>query len=78
MIRIKSDKLIVGDKTEKGYLYIDGGKIAEVTDKVLPSDKEYDFTGNYVSAGFIDLHTHGAGENGARRGAAFRPDVQRG
>ena len=61
MIRIKSDKIIVADGLKKGYVYLDGGKIADVTDKLLPSDTEYDLTGNYVSAGFIDLHTHGAG-----------------
>ena len=61
MIRIKSDKIIVGEKLQKGYIYIDGDKISKVTDEELPAEKEYDFSGKYVSAGFIDLHTHGAG-----------------
>ncbi len=61
MIRIKSNKIIVGEALFDGYVYIDNGKIVEASIKEKAADKEYDFTGKYVSAGFIDMHTHGAG-----------------
>lgn len=59
MERIKSDKIILNDKLFDGYIYFENGKIAEVTNVELPYDKEYDCTDRFVSAGFIDLHTHG-------------------
>lgn len=61
MIRIKSDKIILKDKIFSGYVYFEGNTITDVTDKELPYDTEYDFTGKYVSPGFIDIHTHGGG-----------------
>ena len=61
MIRIKSDRIISGGNLFSGYVYIDAGKIVEVTDRELAVEETYDFTGKYVSAGFIDIHTHGAG-----------------
>ncbi len=61
MIKIKSDKIIVGEELFNGYLYVENGKIENLSDKNLPSDEFYDFTGYYVSPGFIDTHTHGAG-----------------
>ena len=32
-----------------------------MSEKKAPADEEYDFTGYYVSPGFIDIHTHGGG-----------------
>ena len=61
MIRIKSDKIIVGEKLFDGYVYVANGKMTEITKQDKPTEKEYDYTGKYVSAGFIDMHTHGAG-----------------
>lgn len=61
MIRIKSDKIILKDKTVSGYVYIENGTIAAVTDEDMPFESEYDFSGYYVSPGFIDMHTHGGG-----------------
>ncbi len=61
MKRIKSDKIILADKIFDGYIYFDDGKITEVTTKDISVSTEYDMTGLYVSAGFIDLHTHGGG-----------------
>ena len=61
MIKIKSDKIIVSDKLFNGYIYITDGKIIEVSSVDKKADKEYDFTGKFVSPGFIDIHTHGAG-----------------
>ncbi len=61
MIKIKSDKIIVDDRLFDGYLYATNGEIIEISTKDIPTDESYDFTGKYVSAGFIDMHTHGAG-----------------
>ena len=63
MKRIKSNKILLGDTLFDGYVYFEGGKITDVTDKELPVDAEYDATGYYVSPGFIDMHTHGGGGN---------------
>ena len=60
MIRIKSDKIIVDEQLIDGYLYIEGDKIVEVSSEVKPADVVYDYTGLYVSPGFIEMHTHGA------------------
>ncbi len=70
MKRIKSDKIILKDKIISGYVYFEGDKICDVTDKELPFDCEYDFSGKYVSCGFIDMHTHGGG------GFSFDGDVE--
>lgn len=61
MIKIKSDKIIVGERLFDGYMYVMNGKITEITKQDKSAEKEYDCTGKYVSAGFIDMHTHGAG-----------------
>ena len=60
MFKIKSDKIILGEKLFDGYLYVEKGQILEITKQDKPC-KTYDCTGNYVSAGFIDMHTHGGG-----------------
>ena len=51
-----TDKL----KTEK-CLYIEDGVITAFTEEALPYDAIIDAGGLYVSPGFIDIHTHGAG-----------------
>ena len=61
MIRIKSDKIIVGETLFNGYVYEENGKIVEVSKADKPCKATYDYTGKYVSSGFIDIHTHGAG-----------------
>lgn len=61
MIRIQSDRIITPEGVKKGYLYIDNGVITAFSEKCEPADKCYDFTGKYVSPGFIDMHTHGGG-----------------
>ena len=57
--RIKSDKIIVGDRLFDGYVYFENGVITAVTADELPFDAEYDRVGSYVAPGFIDMHTHG-------------------
>ncbi len=61
MIKIKSNKIIVNESLFDGYLYLDEGKIVEISKDDKPANKQFDFTDKYVSAGFIDMHTHGAG-----------------
>ena len=41
-------------------LYMEDGRILAVTEENLPFDREVDARGHFVSAGFIDLHCHGA------------------
>ena len=61
MKRIRSDRIILKDRFFDGYIYFDNEKITEVTAKEYPVSETYDMTGYYVSAGFIDIHTHGGG-----------------
>lgn len=61
MKRIRSDKIILGDRLFDGYIYFDDNKITDVSEEEYPVSEEYDMTGYYVSAGFIDIHTHGGG-----------------
>lgn len=61
MIKIKSNKIVLLDSLFDGYIYIEDGKIIEVSKENKPADKEYDYTGSFVSPGFIEIHTHGGG-----------------
>ena len=61
MKRIKSTRIITDGKLFSGFVYYDGGKITALTDEELPFEEEIDAGDNYVSAGFIDVHTHGGG-----------------
>lgn len=59
MIRIKSDRIVLTDSLYDGYVYIENGKIAEISNVEKAAEQVYDFTGKYVAPGFIDIHTHG-------------------
>ena len=61
MKRIVSDKIILGNRLFDGYIYFEDGIISAVTADELQFSDEYDARGCYVSAGFIDIHTHGGG-----------------
>ena len=63
MKRIKCDRILLCDRVLDGYVYFKNGKIMDVTSADYPVKEEYDATGFYVSAGFIDIHTHGGGGN---------------
>ena len=63
MNRIKSNKIILEEGLFDGYVYFDNGKITDVTANEFPVSEEYDMTDYYVSAGFIDIHTHGGAGN---------------
>lgn len=57
---IKSDLIVLPNGIFDGFIVIEDGKIAEITEK-LPEGEMIDATGNYVMAGFVDIHTHGGG-----------------
>lgn len=58
-VKIKSDKIVTPDSIFDGYVYCENGVITDVTAEDKPADEILDFTGKYVSPGFIDIHTHG-------------------
>ncbi len=62
MTVLTNGKLIVDDEIITGKnLYIDNGVITDISDKPVSSDATViDVEGNYISPGFIDMHTHGA------------------
>lgn len=59
---IVNAKLIVGNKIVEGKTLLFDRHIVKITDDVtLDNVESIDAKGNYVSAGFIDLHIHGSG-----------------
>lgn len=62
--KIINGKIITPDRILKeGVVCIENGKICEVGENNIdfPDAKEINAQGKYISPGFIDLHTHGAG-----------------
>ncbi len=57
--RIKSDRILTPDGLFAGYVYFDETSILHVTKDEMPFDCAYDFSGRFVSPGFIDMHVHG-------------------
>ena len=59
--RIRGGRVIDGGVVrENRYVYFTNDRILAVTADELPHDAEIDAAGQYVSPGFIDMHTHGA------------------
>lgn len=59
--KITNGKLVTEMKVVTGsFLYIKDGAILAITQEDMPCDRVIDAQGCYVSAGFIDLHCHGA------------------
>ena len=58
--KIYGGTVITDRKSEKKDIYIEDGKIIAVTKELMPYDNLIDAREKYVSAGFIDIHTHGA------------------
>ena len=60
---IKNGRVITPESTFLGYVIYDGGVIVEIGegDCNCEADEVFDAEGRYISPGFIDLHTHGAG-----------------
>ncbi len=60
--KYKNFILVTADGCETGkQIYTENGIITAVTEEDLAFDREIDCGGNYLSAGWIDIHTHGAG-----------------
>ncbi len=60
--RIKNAVFITDIEEKDKFLYIKDDKIMKLTEEELPFDSEIDAEGMFVSPGFIDIHTHGAGD----------------
>ena len=52
---VTADEILLGKN-----LYFENGTVTAITEDALPFDECIDAEGNYLAAGFIDLHTHGA------------------
>ncbi len=61
MLKIYGGSVITNGKIKKTNVYIENGKITDITDTDLPFTESIDATGLYVSPGFIDTHVHGGG-----------------
>lgn len=60
-VAIKNGKIITPNGIRKGVLTLEDGKIKSLGRTVPAGSEVIDAEGNYVSPGFIDIHTHGAG-----------------
>lgn len=60
---IRNGRVITPDGIINGYVLYEDGKIVGIgtDDYAFPVDETIDAQGRYVSPGFIDIHTHGAG-----------------
>jgi N-acetylglucosamine-6-phosphate deacetylase len=59
MTGIKSTRIIANGKIISGTVCFENGKIVSVSDSPEKPDQLIDVGDSYVSAGFIDIHTHG-------------------
>ena len=60
--KISGGRVILPDRIAQGLdVYVADGVITAVTDAARPFDVELDADGQYVSPGFIDIHSHGGG-----------------
>ena len=66
--KIKNAVFITDIQETNKFLYIEDDKIKAFTEEELPFDNELDAEGMFVSPGFIDIHTHGAGDYDAADG----------
>ena len=58
---ITNGKLILKDQIIENNLYIKENKIVEISDRKPVDEEIIDAKGNYVSPGFIEMHSHGRG-----------------
>jgi N-acetylglucosamine-6-phosphate deacetylase len=60
--KIENVRTVTADGIETGKrVYIEGDRILDLTAEEIPADRTIDGGGAYLSAGWIDIHTHGAG-----------------
>ena len=61
-VLVKNARILVDTKNGRiidGDILIENGRIAEIAESVnLPAEQTIDAKNNFVSAGFIDIHTH--------------------
>lgn len=61
--KITNGLLIRGGEVQSGLsLYLENGRIAEISARDVACDQVIDARGAYVAPGFIDIHTHGGGD----------------
>ena len=58
---IINGRIITGDSIVEGVLVLKDGVIQGINKRKSPGAEVIDAEGRYVSPGFIDIHTHGAG-----------------
>ncbi|MGM9785646.1 MAG: N-acetylglucosamine-6-phosphate deacetylase [Candidatus Cryptobacteroides sp.] len=58
---VTNGRIVSPEGLKNGVLVLKDGKITGIEDKVPAGALTIDAEGSYVSAGFIDMHTHGAG-----------------
>ena len=58
---VKNGNIVFLNNVQKGDIRIADGKIVEIGENLSPNAGEnvYDADGKYVTAGFVDIHTHG-------------------
>lgn len=61
MLKIKNARAVLDSAVKETNIYIEGGKIACLSEADLPADEVIDAAGRYVAPGFIDTHVHGGG-----------------
>ncbi|HCC53149.1 MAG TPA: N-acetylglucosamine-6-phosphate deacetylase [Porphyromonadaceae bacterium] len=63
--KIINGKILTPNRMISGMIYVESGKIREVSEgnPEIPGAHIIDARGCYVSPGFIDIHTHGAGNH---------------
>lgn len=61
MLKIKSNRILINGEFVDGYLYINNGRIVCFSKDNIQTEEWYDFTGKYITPGFIELHSHGGG-----------------